>query len=79
MNDSALRAAIQNLLDHGTAATDAKLTRLAGAKKAPPVESCPKCGKPAVNGECPECGPQVDGDDGSQEDLASLLEAGSKE
>ncbi len=82
MDDTALREAMQRLLDHGEAAEDSKLTRMAAAKKGPAAapESCPECEAPLVEGKCAKCGyskPEEAGEDESE--LAGLLEQGAAE
>ena len=78
MDDSALKAALRNLLAKGEKASDNKLRKFAASKKAPPVveEACPECEKPMMGGKCEACGyePQ-DEESGLAEALEMAAEA----
>lgn len=78
MDDSALKAAIQRLLDHGEAAQDSKMMQMAAAKKAPPpVAPCAECSAMPEGEKCEKCALEGGGDDESE--LAGLLEQGASE
>ena len=78
MEDSALKAALRKLLDHGEAAQDSKLMKMAAAKKGPPVEApCPECAKLEEGEKCEECAAK-EGAGEDESELAGLLEAGAE-
>lgn len=78
MDDTALKAAIRKLLDHGEAAEDSKLMRMAAAKKAPLAAApCPECAAMEDGQKCEKCAALEGGDDESE--LAGLLEQGAAE
>ena len=80
-NPAVLKAALSKLLAHGEAASDAKLMRMADAKKKVPTAEamCPDCKVPMVDGKCPDCGKEAGAEDAGEGDLAELLEQGAKE
>lgn len=77
MDDSALKVALRKLLDHGDAAEDSKLLKMAAAKKGPPIEApCAECAKLEDGEKCEACASKEGGEDESE--LAGLLEAGAE-
>ncbi|MEY4956503.1 MAG: hypothetical protein RL409_760 [Gemmatimonadota bacterium] len=79
MNDTPLRNALRKLLAQGEMVADRNMQRAAGAKNAPPAvaEQCPECNVPLVDGKCPKCGYEAQGEDESE--LAATLEQGAEE
>jgi len=77
MDGDALKAAIRKLLDHGEAAEDNKLLKMAAAKKGPPaVAPCAECAGLEDGEKCEACAAKEGGEDESE--LAGLLEAGAE-
>ena len=77
MDGDALKAAIRKLLDHGEAAEDSKLMKMAAAKKAPVVAPCAECAALEEGEKCEACAAKEGGEDESE--LAGLLEQGAAE
>lgn len=80
MEDTALKAAIRKLLDHGEAAQDAKMMKMAAAKKGPVAapEMCDDCEVAMVDGKCPKCGKESAPAGEDESELAGLLEQGAE-
>lgn len=79
MDDSALKIALRKLLDQGEAAEDAKMIRMANAKKGSPAlanAECPECKGGMENGKCAKCGYEAESASEDEGELADLLEQG---